>query len=258
VAIPILVSFIQFAPTVWFQGFVWVVTGLALVEFFAISLPPERLLEKRLGTAGGLAWGIALCMGPGPMVSGLLTCLVLGFALLLLFRFQDLSKVVFHLGLLVTGLLYLPLLLSHLALLRGLPHGREWIFLVLLVVMLGDTAAYFVGINFGRRKLYPEISPNKSREGAIGGLFGSLAAAVIAKVWFFAALTIADCLLLGLVLGVLGQLGDLFESLLKRSFGVKDSSALIPGHGGLLDRLDSLLFAFPPAYYYAFWRFPPS
>lgn len=258
IVLPLLVAFIQYSSAGWFLGFVGIVTGLALHEFLAISLPSERGAERFLGIAGGVAWLAVLCLGTGISGLGLLVFLVMGFSLAFLFRFQDLEKVIFHLGLILTAFLYLPLLLSSLVLLRQLPHGREWIFLVLLIVMIGDTAAYFVGINVGRHKLYPAISPNKSREGAVGGLVGSVAGAFLAKFWFFPVLALVDCLFLGLVLGALGQLGDLFESMLKRSFGVKDSSGLIPGHGGLLDRLDSLLFAFPPAYYYALWRFPVS
>jgi phosphatidate cytidylyltransferase len=159
--------------------------------------------------------------------------------------------------LVLLGFLYLPLLLGHLSLLHGLPHGKEWIFLVLFIIMLGDSAAYFTGINLGRRKLYPAISPNKSVEGALGGLLGSFVGALLFKYGFFPELSVGDCIFLGLGLGALGQLGDLFESMLKRSFGVKDSGTLIPGHGGILDRLDSLIFAFAPAYYYALWYFQP-
>jgi phosphatidate cytidylyltransferase len=131
----------------------------------------------------------------------------------------------------------------------------DWIFLVLVIVMSGDTAAYYVGCNLGRRKLYPLVSPNKSVEGAIGGLFGSLAGTFVARFTFFPELSVVDCFATALLLGSLGQVGDLFESLLKRSFGVKDSGTIVPGHGGILDRLDSILFAVPAAYYYALFMF---
>lgn len=250
-ALPLLLLFIYYAGPAWFTGFVTLATAIGLYEFYAMSLPQGRELEVRLALIGGsalvpLAWGF----GPLGLQIGL-TVAVFGFAILLLFRFQDLKQVVHDLSLLLLGLLYVPLLLGHLALLHQLPWGREWVFLVLLIVMAGDTGAYFTGVSIGCRKLYPAISPNKSIEGALGGLVGSLLGALLAKFWFFAALGYFDCVILGLGLGVLGQLGDLFESMLKRSFGVKDSGALIPGHGGILDRLDSLVFAFPPAYYYA-------
>jgi phosphatidate cytidylyltransferase len=149
------------------------------------------------------------------------------------------------------GFLYVPLLLGHLVLLRELPDGIPWIFLMMVIVMSGDTAAFYIGSSLGKRKLYVAVSPNKSVEGALGGLAGSIIGAFIAKATFFNALAAVDCIATALVLGLLGQLGDLFESLLKRSFGVKDSGMIVPGHGGILDRLDSILFAAPAAYYYA-------
>jgi phosphatidate cytidylyltransferase len=177
------------------------------------------------------------------------------FAIMFLLRFQDLQTVLPQLSFVLLGFFYISLPLTHLILLRGLDSGREWVFLTLLIIMAGDTAAYFTGTSLGRRKLYPAISPNKSIEGAIGGLAGSVAGALLARWWFFPALTVVDSLLLGIFIGSLGQLGDLFESMVKRSTGVKDSGRIIPGHGGILDRLDSLLFAFPPAYYYALWLY---
>ncbi|HEY6007258.1 MAG TPA: phosphatidate cytidylyltransferase, partial [Geobacteraceae bacterium] len=131
------------------------------------------------------------------------------------------------------------------------PLGSQWLFLLMTIVMAGDTGAYYVGSSLGRHKLYPVVSPNKSVEGSVGGLVGSTVGALVARWAFFPELAVVDCLATALLLGVLGQLGDLFESLLKRSFGVKDSGTIIPGHGGILDRLDSLLFAAPAALYYA-------
>lgn len=251
VGLPILILFIAFSGPLLFGLLVSTVTVLGLIEFFAMSLPSERQIEKFSGIACGAALVLALTYVSAASFAGLLVFCFFLLSLYALFRFQDLDTVTGHLGLVFLGLLYLPLLLGHMALLRQMPQGTEWIFLVLLIVMSGDTAAYFTGVNFGRTKLYPAISPNKSVEGSLGGLAGSVLGAFAAKLWFFEALSVGDCLLLGVALGALGQLGDLFESMLKRCFGVKDSGTLIPGHGGILDRLDSLIFAFPAAYYYA-------
>jgi len=251
VALPLLILFIHFASTLLFLLLVCVVAVLGLFEFYAMALPESRRPERFLATAVGTALVPLLGLQQAAFLNGALTLTVLLFAVVFLFRFRDLSTVVQHLALLLFGFLYVSLLLGHLSLLRGLPHGREWVYLVLLLVMASDTAAYFTGVSIGRRKLYPAISPNKSVEGAVGGLAGCLAGAFVGKLWFLPVLTISDCLALGLGIGVLAQLGDLFESMLKRSFGVKDSGTIIPGHGGILDRLDSLLFAFAPAYYYA-------
>jgi phosphatidate cytidylyltransferase len=109
-------------------------------------------------------------------------------------------------------------------------------------------------MKFGKRKLYPAVSPNKSIEGGLGGLVGAVVAVVLMKLTFLPQIGYLEAMVLGLLLGCAGQIGDLFESLLKRGCGVKDSGMLIPGHGGLLDRLDSLLFAFPLSYYAArYW-----
>jgi len=188
-------------------------------------------------------------------IPALLTAATLTVALVYLFRINDLTTAAPEFAITVSGLLYVPLLLGHLVLTRELLHGVQWVFLLLLLVMSGDTAAYYVGRSLGRRKLYPLVSPNKSVEGAVGGLAGSLLGAFIARLTFFPELTVGDSLLTALFIGPLGQMGDLFESLLKRSFGVKDSGTIIPGHGGILDRLDSILFAAPALYYYARYLF---
>lgn len=253
--LPLLILFIAYSNMVMFTALVCGVTLLALLEYFGMSLPAERLRERMTAAGFGVLLVPLLTFGRPDLLTAGMVFSVLFFGIFFLLRFRDLNTVIQQLALLLFGFLYLPLLLGHLSLLRGLPFGREWIFLVLLIVMAGDTAAYFSGVSLGRRKLYPAVSPNKSVEGAIGGLAGSLAGALVARYWFFPALTLPDCLFLGILLGVLGQLGDLFESMLKRGFGVKDSGKIIPGHGGILDRLDSLLFAFPPAYYYALLRF---
>jgi phosphatidate cytidylyltransferase len=133
---------------------------------------------------------------------------------------------------------------------RALPNGELLIFFLLLVTWAGDTGAYYAGMSLGRRKLAPVISPNKTVEGLIGGLMLAVLAAVGARLWFLPSFSLADCLATGLLLTGAGVLGDLAESALKRSAGVKDSGSLIPAHGGMLDRLDSLLFTAPAFYYY--------
>lgn len=256
IALPLIILYILYSNAMLFSLLVFVVTFLALVEFYSMSLPQKRKLERILAVTGGTLFLCLVSLKPNLPIQGPLALLFFLFAILFLLRFQDISTVSQHLALVFFGLLYLPFLLSHMILLRGLPFGREWIFLVLLIVMACDSLAYFSGISLGRHKLYPAISPKKSIEGAIGGLAGSLAGAFGAKFWFFPALSVFDCIYLGVCLGILGQLGDLFESMLKRNFGVKDSGSIIPGHGGILDRLDSLLFAFPATYYYAVVFFP--
>ena len=138
-----------------------------------------------------------------------------------------------------------PALLSALA----IPPGTAWLMLVLAITWIGDSAAYFVGRAFGRTKLAPVLSPKKSWEGFAGGLVASILTALVAVPLLGLPIGYLPAALIGLVAGIAGTVGDLGESLLKRQVGVKDSGALIPGHGGILDRMDSLLFTAPVVYY---------
>ncbi|MGH9797601.1 MAG: phosphatidate cytidylyltransferase [Candidatus Polarisedimenticolia bacterium] len=135
--------------------------------------------------------------------------------------------------------------------------GRDLVFLLFLVVWGGDMAAYYVGSYIGRRPLAPRVSPRKTVEGAAAGIAGALAAAFLARAWFMNRLEVVDCVVLGVALGIVGMMGDLVESMLKRGAGMKDSAALLPGHGGILDRVDSLLYAAPVLYYYYLFAMRP-
>jgi len=148
--------------------------------------------------------------------------------------------------------LFIGLGLSYLVGLRGLPgeDGKDLLLLLFACVICSDTAAYYVGRKLGRHRMAPSVSPKKTWEGAAAGLAGSVGGALLAHFWFYQRLSMSHALALGLALGVAGMLGDLAASILKRASGVKDSSALLPGHGGVLDRTDSLLFAGPFLYYY--------
>ena len=219
-----------------------------------MALPGRKLAGIVVAGAGALL-PLFFIWDSGTHILAALTVATLSIALFFLFRVNDLKSSAPEYALAVSGLFYVPLLLGHLLLTRELTHGIQWIFLLLVLVMSGDSVAYYVGSSLGRHKLYPLVSPNKSLEGAVGGLAGSLLGAIIARWIFFPELSFGDCILAALIMGPLGQMGDLFESLLKRSFGVKDSGTIIPGHGGILDRLDSILFAAPALYYYARYLF---
>jgi phosphatidate cytidylyltransferase len=223
-----------------------------LDEFYRMTLPSRRGEGRLAALSGACALFSVFAGGPVfPLLA--LTSLTLVFCLVALFRLQEIRQAAGDVALLLMGFLYVPLLLSHLIMIRMLPHGVPWLFLVMVIVMSGDSAAYYVGSSFGKTKLYPEVSPKKSVEGSLGGLAGSVVGAFVSKGLFFPELTVVDCIATALLLGVLGQLGDLFESLIKRSCGVKDSGTIFPGHGGILDRLDSILFAGPAAFYYAYF-----
>jgi phosphatidate cytidylyltransferase len=150
----------------------------------------------------------------------------------------------------ILGLIYIPVLMSYFILIRGLETGTLWIFFILLLAFSGDVAAYYVGRNFGKRKLLPLVSPNKTVEGTVGLFIGSVAGCVIFQQIFFPSLPVVHAVALGFFGSVIGQLGDLCESAMKRASGVKDSGVILPGHGGILDRLDCLIFIAPFVYYY--------
>jgi phosphatidate cytidylyltransferase len=171
---------------------------------------------------------------------------------LFLFRHSDAAdRWTAQMGISALGPLYISLPLSMLLHLdRFIPDGNLWIFFLLTVIFANDTGAYYSGKLFGRHKLYEAVSPHKTWEGAVGGLFLS----VIAGAWFLAFIRLRplspEIFIVIVCLAVLGQIGDLVESMIKRNQGVKDSGGILPGHGGILDRIDALLFAIPALYLY--------
>jgi phosphatidate cytidylyltransferase len=200
---------------------------------------------------------VALSMPVGAMWGqerGLMMALVGSLVFWMVFEMvarRELEGVVRELGARMTGYLYGAVLPSYFVLLWNLPQGLHWIFLTMAITAVGDTAAYYVGSSMGRRKLLPGISPNKTVEGALAGLLGNVVGAQAYGVILFPGWAALLGIPLALLVGTVGQLGDLSESMLKRSAGIKDSGELLPGHGGILDRLDSLLFAVPVTYYWA-------
>lgn len=147
------------------------------------------------------------------------------------------------------GIIYPVVFYSYLYLLRQLPQGVVWTFFTFFLVWSTDTFAYLIGKGFGHYPLAPKVSPNKTIEGSIGGLLGCFIVGLIFWFWM-GEFSFLHTIIISLIVGVVGQIGDLFESSLKRSAGIKDSGSLIPGHGGILDRSDSLIFVLPLIYYY--------
>jgi len=152
----------------------------------------------------------------------------------------------------VGGLIYVGFLGSHLVFLRDAPNGSDWVLLALLATFATDTSSFFVGRLIGHTKITPAISPGKTLEGSLGGFAGGVAAVLVLN-WVLDTGAGAEIIPLAILLPLAAQLGDLAESLIKRGAGVKDASRVIPGHGGFLDRLDSLLFTIPLVYYYLTW-----
>lgn len=216
---------------------------------------PDRKTEQWLAICSGSGLIFIPFTGSDRLIISAIGLLFISFSFLFLFRVRTIETAAREVSLALLAFMYIPFLLMHLVLLRQTSFGIQWLFVIMLIVMTNDSAAYYTGSAFGKNRLYPLVSPKKSIEGALGGLVGSLCGTMLAKFTFFPQLTTSDAVITALVVGMVGQAGDLFESLLKRSFGVKDSGTLIPGHGGVLDRLDSILFAAPITYYYVLFFF---
>lgn len=150
----------------------------------------------------------------------------------------------------ILGMIYIPILMSYFILIRGFAQGSLWIIFILLLAFSGDVAAFYTGKTFGKTKLMPSISPNKTVAGVIGLVSGSVSACLIFGYYFFPNIPIYHVLAMSFLGSIIGQLGDLFESEIKRAGGIKDSGNILPGHGGILDRIDCLLFIVPFIYYY--------
>jgi phosphatidate cytidylyltransferase len=213
-----------------------VLATLAIAWSFG-GLPPQVPARFPLVGLVGLTWLAALALRPDPRA-----------------MFAAVSDA-------LVPVIAVGLPLSFLVALRAVsdPLGEDLLLLLIVAVAFGDTAAFYVGSRFGRRRLAPSVSPKKSWEGALGGIAGALGGALLASFWFYQRLPVGHAVVLGVLLGALGILGDLSESMLKRAVGAKDASRLLPGHGGLLDRMDSLLLSAPAlyGYWYAFLREVP-
>ncbi len=251
-----VVLFVIYVPLIFYKILILAVGSICLREFMMLVLPRHPSSCPYLGVGlGTIFLGILLFATSDPhfWLGGLCLILFVTFSYYL-FREHQLDIVLSQISLTVFGCLYISCLFSYSGLLGGLsPHGHFWVFLMAGSTFMADTAAYFVGHLIGRHKLAPRVSPGKTIEGLVGGVAGSVFAAFLCKQLFWQEFLIRDVFILGILIGLIGPLGDLSESLIKRSVGVKDSGELIPGHGGLLDRLDAILFTGPLVYYYATW-----
>ena len=188
--------------------------------------------------------------GTSQLLVSVLTFCILCVFILFLWSVKESTFDVFLVAKVIFGIMYIPLLTSHFILLRLLEDGVYWILLVLIISIVGDTAGLYVGKYFGKNKLSVLVSPGKTIEGTIGLVCGSVAGSLIFSYYFFPNVSGVHILIISFVGSIIGQLGDLCESAIKRNYGLKDASSLLPGHGGLLDRMDSLIFIAPFVYYY--------
>jgi phosphatidate cytidylyltransferase len=244
VGLPVLAVLVWWRQPLAFGLFCLAAGGMALSEYVQLTLT-NRSRAERIAVVGlGVAFSLALYFYPSLGLLWAMVTVILVSALQLgLARPEEMPGASMRLAATGFGIFYIGGLIVALPLLhRELEHGRLWVAIALAVTFASDTGAYFVGRALGRHKLAPAVSPGKTVEGAVGGLVAALGFLVVARATFFPALTWRDCALVGLAAGVVGPIGDLTESLIKRSAGAKDSGHLIPGHGGMLDRIDAVLF----------------
>ncbi|HUV51751.1 MAG TPA: phosphatidate cytidylyltransferase [Dehalococcoidia bacterium] len=259
VFVPILIAAIWFGNP-WFSIVVAVVALLGALEFY--NIVSQR--GWRPLTIFGTLWTLFFIFNAyyDPSYTSESTKLLVTFSLvasavaipliIVLFLRPAGKRTMISWASSLTGVFYIGWLLSYWVLIMN-SYGRDWVFIALFSTFAVDTTAYFVGRALGRHKMAPKVSPSKTWEGAAGGLVGSLVAVVVLAVLFDVDISYGQMILLGFLIAVFAQLGDLAESKLKRSVGVKEAGNLIPGHGGILDRLDSIVFTGVVVYYCLRW-----
>jgi phosphatidate cytidylyltransferase len=253
IGIPLLIYVIQFAPAYVAVAIIFIAMILALYEYFRMTLQPGTTAFQIAGYALGI--GIAASFSYNALFSFFwLPASSVLFLIVALFSPGEIKDRLHASAMAFFGAWYLGGTMGYLIGVRRIGSagetGADLLMLLFVVIWTNDIFAYLIGRKFGRHKLAPAVSPKKTVEGAIAGLFFGIIASAASTLIFIPQITIRDAALIGLVVGILGQIGDLCESIVKRAANVKDSGEIIPGHGGMLDRVDSLLFGAPAMYYY--------
>ena len=253
VLIPILFVIVWYLPPMAFVALAAAAAALGQVELSLMARARGARPLAATGAVLGMLVIVNIARPLLPMTGGLVFWIALSVLTVLTVRlfarrpvegaFEDISFT-------LLGVVYVALLFGYQVAIHAGQAGKTWLVFLYLVIWASDTGAYYAGTAFGRHRLYEKISPKKSIEGLVGGTAASMVTALLCRLWLVKGLGTAEALALGAVLALVGTVGDLSESLLKRSAGVKDSGTLIPGHGGILDRMDSMLFAAPVLFYY--------
>ncbi|MBN2809097.1 MAG: phosphatidate cytidylyltransferase [Deltaproteobacteria bacterium] len=249
VALPLIVLFLSLAPK-W----LFFVLLLAVLALLGRESRPLFFAESEVLRRYGAIWFLALLILSAAALGGvaaLAAALVFSVFVLVLLLFADGLEpgALPRLAQALLFIIYLPFFFAHLLLVWDLPAGRCLVAMVFMVTWGGDAFSYYAGTYWGKHKLAPQISPNKTVEGLFAGLVGGAFFALLLNWLGLLTMPWHKIVILGMAANLIGQMGDLFESYLKRSHGIKDSGNLIPGHGGFLDRVDSVLFAAPVVYY---------
>lgn len=254
VLIPLILWILFKGSPLLLAALVSVVSVFAIQEYLKIIFGTDNGPISR--TIRAISHGISVALILGAMYGswpGLVLILALNLVLLaifVMFRFTIHAKIFDMISKQVLGMIYIPLSLSLLMFLRETDGGIWWILWLLIVSFANDTGAFYAGTYFGKHKLHPQISPNKTKEGSAGGILASMVAGFLFCLIFFDFFTAAKMLPCAFLMAVAGQIGDLFESAMKRVSSIKDSGRILPGHGGMLDRIDGLLLAIPVLYGY--------
>ena len=231
--------------------FVVLLTGFILAtqsEYYDLFRDRPDKAKRPVGLVFSAVLSLSFYWGLAPAAAAFSVC-TLTMLTWILFLERNREQAVHTTAITLFGVVYVTWNLGHLSLIRQLDNGVGAIFLLLFAIWAGDSAAYYTGKHLGHHHIFPAVSPNKTWEGSAAGLAASVAVTAFAAATFYPQLDMDHTFVYGLAIGLAGQFGDFFESMLKRSAGIKDSSHLLPGHGGLLDRLDSLTFAAPVFYY---------
>jgi len=244
------VLLLVYGPADLFWLVVTCIAILGLYEYYkmTIGIPMgARLVQTIAFTIAPVL--VAVFQRPELFMETLFVSLI-GFILISLKYHKRFGHILLYLGFSSFGALYIGLCLAHMVLIRYLPQGASWLLVLTAVTAGGDTGAYYIGTNFGRRKLCPEISPGKTVEGAIGGILAGSVLAVAVGMLLLPDFSPLVIFVAALILSLVSIIGDLAESVIKRSAGVKDSGTLLFGHGGVLDRIDGMLITAPVLYYF--------
>ncbi|MDY6824268.1 MAG: phosphatidate cytidylyltransferase [Thermodesulfobacteriota bacterium] len=269
VAVPALIVLIYFASIWVFTLFIGIIALISLFEYYRIVLPGTVhsvfSLPQFSGSIAGLGMIAAGALGRHDIICLIFPWMLVFSGACALFAYRNTPAAFDSVVKQVSGQVYLSLMFAYVVMIFAGPHGVTWIFFLFILVFLGDTGAFYAGSYLGRHKLLPSVSPKKTVEGALGALAATVAAGVVINFYLpvlpwqldMPRLPWAWAVPFLVVLSICAQAGDLFESIMKRDAGVKDSGVLIPGHGGILDRIDGLLFAVPALVLFKEYMFFP-
>jgi len=250
--LPIFYLFTWKLSPAYFTGLLLVAVAIGQYEFYRMAhargYRPNRVLGIALGA-------LIVIESYRPLVPGLDMILLITVAVILimvarLFSPRPVEGALEDVASTFFGVFYVALLFAFQVSIRTGTDGKQWLVFLYLSIWASDIGAYSIGIPFGKHRLYEKVSPKKSIEGLLGALVASAGMALVCRVWFLPAIGIAEVIGIAVMLAIVGTIGDLTESLFKRAAGIKDSGIIIPGHGGILDRMDSMLFAAPILFYY--------